>query len=68
MLRSVYFLTAPLRLVCRVSARVIYTPQAYENEMRRCASEERRCFEESLTGGTIVALLAIVASTIVKTL
>jgi hypothetical protein len=68
MSRLTYALTQPLCLVCRVSARVIYTREAYENEMRRCASEERRCFEESLTGATIIGLLAIVAHTLVKTL
>jgi len=68
MSRFVYFLTAPLRLVCRVSARVIYTPEAYESEMRHCASIERRCFEETVVGATIVGLLAIAVHTIVKTL
>ena len=67
MSRLTYALTQPLCLVCRISARVIYTPETYRNEMERCSSDARRRFEESMAGGTIIGLLAIVAHTLVKT-
>ena len=67
MSRLTYALTAPLCLVCRVSARVIYTREQYRHETASCSSPERRRFEESMVGGTIVGLLAIAVTTIVKT-
>ena len=68
MSRLTYVLTEPLCLVCRTTALVLYTREEYRHEMERCSSEERRRFEESMAGGTIIALLAIVTHTLVKTL